>query len=296
MNFTSLGRAGVALSAAALALLTGCSTYPPPTGTGVHFKGPVGIQLYSLREQFRTNQPNATAIVQGFGIHEVELAGLYNWKAEAFRDLLKGAGLDPVSGHFPYTRFKNDPDGIATEAKALGLKYAGCAWIDHAGPSMTPEEARAAAEVFEKAGAILAKSGIRCFYHCHGFEFVPDAAGVAPMDLLIRNTNPAHMTFEMDVVWVIYPNQNPAAWLRKYPGRWELMHLKDLRKGVATGVQTGIGEANDDVTLGTGQVNWPSVLAAAKKSGVKHYFIEDESNVSVTQIPATLKYLENISW
>lgn len=296
MNFSSLGRAGAVLSAAALVFISGCSTYSQSAGTGAHFKGPVGVQLYSLRAQFTQNPPNAVAAVKGFGIREVELAGLYNWKPEAFRDLLKGAGLEPVSGHFQYSRFKNDPEGIAAEAKALGLQYAGCAWIDHAGPSITPEEARAAAEVFEKAGILLAKSGIRCFYHCHGFEFVRDSAGTAPMDILMQNTKPAHVTFEMDVVWVVYPNQDPAAWLLKYPGRWELMHLKDLRKGVVTGNQTGKGDPNDDVTLGTGQVNWPPVLAAAKKSGVKHYFIEDESAVSVTQIPQTLKYLETVGW
>lgn len=297
MKFLLLRQAGAALGAASLMLLAGCASYSPSaTGTGRHFKGPVGLQLYSLRGQFTQNVPAAIQTTKSFGIQDVELAGTYNLKPDVFRGMLTAAGLNPVSGHFGYARFKNDPEGIAVEASALGLKYAGCAWIDHAGPTMTLDEARAAAEVFNRAGAVLAKRGIKCFYHCHGFEFVPDASGTTPMDILIRQTNPSQVCFEMDVVWVIYPGQDPAAWLRKYPGRWELMHLKDLRKGVATGNQTGKGDPNDDVTLGNGQVNWPSVLAAAKKAGVKHYFIEDESAAVVTQVPQTLKYLETVSW
>lgn len=296
MKFSFLRQASLALGAASLTFLAGCSTTAPSVGTGQHFKGPVGLQLYSLRAQFNRNVPAAIQTTKSFGIHEVELAGLYNLKPEALRGMLTDAGLQPLSGHFPYARFKTDPAGIAAEAKALGLKYAGCAWIDHAGPSLTPEEARAAAEVFNRAGAILAQQGIKCFYHCHGFEFVPDAAGVAPMDLLMRNTRAAHVCFEMDVVWVVHPGQDPATWLKKYPGRWELMHLKDLRRGVATGNQTGKGDPNDDVALGTGQVNWPSVLSTAKRTGVKHYFIEDESADVVTQVPQTLKYLETVRW
>lgn len=296
MKSSFLRLSAAVCGAISLLLFAGCAVTTPTTGTGRHFKGPVGLQLYSLRGQFTQNVPTAIQTAKSFEIHEVELAGLYNLKPEVLREMLAAAGLKPVSGHFAYDRFKNDPVGVASEASALGLKYAGCAWINHAGAFMTADEARAAAEVFNRAGAVLAQRGIKCFYHCHGFEFVPDATGTTPMDILIRQTNPAQVCFEMDVVWVIYPGQDPTAWLLKYPGRWELMHLKDLRKGVPTGNQTGKGDPNDDVPLGTGQVNWPSVLAAAKKTGVKHYFIEDESASVLTQIPQTLKYLETVSW
>ena len=297
MKFSFLRLAGLALGAASLIFFTGCTTTATSSvGTGRHFKGPVGLQLYSPRGQFTQNVAVGIQTTKSFGIHEVELAGLYKLQPGVLKEMLTAAGLQPVSGHFPYTRFRDDAEGIAAEAAALGLKYAGCAWIDHAGPSITPAEAKAAAEVFSRAGAVLAKRGIKCFYHCHGFEFVADAAGITPMDILMSQTPPSQMCFEMDVVWVTHPGQDPAAWLQKYPGRWELMHLKDLRKGVATGVQTGKGDPNDDVVLGTGQVNWPKVLSAARKYGVKHYFIEDESASVVTQVPQTLKYLETVSW
>ncbi len=280
---------------AALAL-AGCSTTQPSAGVGSHFKGPVGIQLYSLRAQFTRNVPESVKTVQGFGIHEVEMAGNYNMKNETLLAMLQGAGLKPVSGHYGFDRFQNDPEGIAADAKSLGLKYAGTAWIKGR-TDFTHDEARKAAAVFNKAGAVLAKHGIRCFYHCHGYEFRDkDAQGRTPMDVLIQETDPKLVTFQMDVLWVQFPGEDPAAWLAKYPGRWELMHLKDLKKGVATGIHTGGTSVDNDVTLGTGQMNWPKILSAAKKSGVKHYFIEDESPRSVEQIPQSLKFLETVSW
>jgi len=100
----------------------------------------------------------------------------------------------------------------------------------------------------------------------------------------------------MDILWVQYPGEDPAAWLAKYPGRWELMHLKDLKKGVPTGFHNGGTDPNNDVALGTGQMDWPKILKAARKAGVKHYFIEDESASSVEQIPQSLKYLEGVRW
>jgi hypothetical protein len=88
-------------------------------------------------------------------------------------------------------------------------------------------------------------------------------------DLLIRRTDPDLVAFQMDVLWVYFPGQDPASWLLKYPGRWASMHLKDLRKGVERGPLTGKTDVRNDVALGTGQVDWTAVLAAAKKAGVK---------------------------
>jgi sugar phosphate isomerase/epimerase len=117
------------------------------------------------------------------------------------------------------------------------------------------------------------------------------------MDLLIRETDPKLVKFEMDVLWVVYPGEDPVKWLDKYPGRWELMHLKDLKKGAPTGDKlSGKTDVENDVPLGTGQMNWPAILKAAKKAGVKWYFIEDESSRSVEQIPQSLKYLETVTF
>jgi hypothetical protein len=142
-----------ALGAASLVIF-GCAT-SSSVGTGASFKGPIGLQLYSLRALFTKNVPTTLDVVKGFGIHEVELAGTYGQTPEKFRAELLARGLVPISGHFPYQRFQTDPEGIAKEAKALGLKYAGCAWIDHQG-AFDAQQAHAAAAVFNKAGEIFA--------------------------------------------------------------------------------------------------------------------------------------------
>ena len=98
----------------------------------------------------------------------------------------------------------------------------------------------------------------------------------------------------MDVFWVAHPGADPVKLLNKYPGRWQLMHLKDIAKGARTGVYTGHAPNEQSAVLGTGQVQWPAVLAAAAKSGVKHYFIEDEHPEAEKQIPLTLKYLPTL--
>ncbi len=259
------------------------------------FTGTAGLQLYSLRSQFKLRGvPWTLDRVKSFGITEVELAGTYDLTAEQFKAELDKRGLIPVSGHFPYGRYKNDLDKVVAEAKALGLKYAGCAWIDHK-DSFDEAECQDAIATFNRAGEALAAVGITFFYHCHGYEFEKHAQGTL-MDVLITGTRPQFVSYEMDVLWVVFPGQDPVALLEKYPNRWKLMHLKDLRKGVATGSLSGGTDVKNDVTLGTGQMNWPATFGAAQKIGVKHYFIEDESPTSEQQIPASLGFLKSLKW
>jgi sugar phosphate isomerase/epimerase len=260
-------------------------------GTSLSFKGPTGLQLYSLRGEFTKNVPAAIEKVKGFGIQYVELAGTYNLSPEKFKEQLTAAGLKPVSGHFPFDHFRTNVSGIIRDAKALGLEYVGCAWIPHKAP-FTEKQARETAEVFNKAGEAMAKEGLKVFYHCHGYEFAPHGDGTV-MDVLIKETRPEFVSFEMDVLWVVFPGQDPVKWLEKYPNRWSLLHLKDLKKGVV-GNQSGGTDPVNDVALGTGQMNWPAILKAAQKAGVKYYFIEDESPTVLEQIPQTLRYLEAV--
>ena len=274
----------------------GCSTHTASVGTGSHFRGPVGIQLYSLRAQFTRNVPQTIGTVKGFGIQEVELAGNNNLKNPAYRQMLEQAGLKPIAGHFPMERITGDTEAVAKECQELGIRYVGAAWIKGKG-EFDIEAAHKAAADFNKAGKALAAHGIKVFYHCHGYEFKHrNSSGLKAMDILIRETDSRYVAFEMDILWVQYPGEDPAAWLAKYPGRWELMHLKDLKKGVPTGFHNGGTDPNNDVALGTGQMDWAKILKAAQKAGVKHYFIEDESASSVEQIPQSLKFLESVRW
>ncbi|HEX3600988.1 MAG TPA: sugar phosphate isomerase/epimerase [Lacipirellulaceae bacterium] len=263
-------------------------------GIGPSFKGPIGLQLYSLREQFGKDVPGTLDKVRDMGFKNVELAGTYNLTPEEFKHELDARGLTAVSGHFPFERFRDDVEGIAAEAKTLGLKYAGCAWIAHSGP-FDEKKCREAIKVFNDAGTALAKHGVKFFYHTHGYEFQPYGSETL-FDLLMKETKPGVVNYEMDVFWVVHGGQDPVALFKKYGDRFALVHLKDMKQGTPVGLLTGSSDVKNDVALGTGRIDYPRILPAAQKAGVKWYFIEDESPTSEQQIPITLKYLENVSW
>ena len=264
------------------------------TGTGPSFKGPIGLQLYSLRADFAKDVPGTLAKVQAYGIRNVELAGTHNLAPDKYKEMLTAHGLKPVSGHFPYERFRDDAHGVAHDAAALGLQYVGCAWIPHQA-DFNEQDCRDAIAVFNQAGAVLAEHGLKFFYHTHGYEFQPHGSGTL-FDLLLAGTKPKLVCYEMDVFWIVHPGQDPVNLLKKYGQRFELMHVKDMKKGLKTGDLSGHTDVSNDVPLGTGQMNWPAILRAAKKAGVKHYFIEDESPTAAEQIPQSLRYLEQLKW
>ncbi len=261
-------------------------------GIGPSFKGPVGLQLYSLREQFKKDVPATLDEVKRWGFKYVELAGTYGLSPEQFKQELSKRGLVAIASHFGYDEYRKDPEAVAKQAKELGLKYAGVAWIPHEG-NFDEKTCREAIETFNKAGAALAKHGIKFFYHVHGHEFQPYADGTL-LDLLIKGTDPKLVSYEMDIFWVVFPNQDPVRLFNKYGKRWELVHLKDMKKGTETGALTGSTDVRNDAALGAGKMDLPAILRAAKKAGVKWYFIEDESPWSEEQIPQSLKYLEKV--
>lgn len=278
----------------ALALLAAALTATANAqGVGPCFEGPVGLQLYSLRDGFKTNVPGTLDEVRKFGFQHVELAGLYNLPPEQFRTMLAERGLKPIAGHWPYDLLKKDPEAVAAQARALNLKYAGCAWISHKAP-FDEAQCRDAAATFNRAGEVMARHGMKVYYHNHGYEFQPHGDGTL-MDLLISLTDPKLVCFQMDLLWTIFPGQDPAKLLAKHGARWELLHLKDLRKGVK-GDLTGHTDVKNDVALGTGQIDFPAVLKAAKAAGVKWYFIEDESPDVRAQLPVSLRFLEQVRW
>lgn len=261
------------------------------------FAGPLGVQLYSFREAFKTDVPGTLARVRALGIREVELAGTYGKSAQEFRRMLDSAGLSATSMHVGYERLRDSLPAALAEAKALGVKYVGTAWIPHPDGPITATLARQAAGDFDRWAKAARTEGLQFFYHVHGYEFKAGADGVLPMDVLMRQTDPDAMKFEMDVFWASLPGNDPAALLRKYPGRWKLMHIKDMKKGVATGVHTG--SANPDsseVPTGTGQTDYRAVLRAAKEVGVEKYFLEDETARPFETVPLSIRWLETVKY
>lgn len=264
------------------------------TGVGSSFKGPVGLQLYSLREQFAKDVPATLDTVRGFGIKYVETAGTYGLTPAKFRAELDARGLRAVSGHFGYEMCRDHIEDVARDAKILGLEYVGCAWIPHKDP-FDEKTCREAAAVFNRAGEALAKHGLKFFYHTHGYEFLPYGNGTL-FDLLMAETKPELVHIQMDVFWIVHPGQDPVKLFEKYGSRFALMHLKDMKQGTPTGLFTGHSEVTNNVPLGAGTLDWPAIMKAARKAGVKWYFLEDESPTSVVQIPQSLSYLEKLKF
>jgi len=263
------------------------------TDLGQSFKVRIGLQLYSLRDQFARDVPKTLDQVHDFGIKYVETHSTYGLTPEKFRAELDSRGLKAVSGHFSYERCRDDIEGVAREARILGEEYVGCAWIPHQDP-FDEKTCRDAITVLNRAGEALAKHGLKFFYHTHGYEFLPygPSGKDTLFDLMMLQTKPQFVHYEMDVFWIVHPGQDPAKLLEKYGSRFELMHVKDMKQGTPTGLFTGHADVSSNVALGAGVIDWRAVFRAARKAGVKWYFIEDESPDSVQQIHQSLKFLE----
>jgi sugar phosphate isomerase/epimerase len=251
-----------------------------------------GMEAYTYRHSFKKDVAATLDSIKALGITELESGPNPNGLApEAFRRLLDERGLTCPVISVGYAEMTKDPDLVARQAKALGATYVMVAWIPHK-KEFTLADAKQAAADFNRAGKVLREKGITLCYHNHGYEFQPYQSGTL-FDYLAANTDPKYLSFEMDMLWAFHGGQDPVKLLNKYGKRWKLMHLKDLRKGVA-GNLTGNTSTENDVVLGTGQLDVPAILKAAKKVGIKHYFIEDESPRWSRQVPQTMTYLKSL--
>ena len=260
-------------------------------GIGTSFKGPLGLQLYSLRAEFEKDVPAALAKVRDMGFREIEIGGSYGLTPQQFRAELEKVGLRAVSQGVSFDSLRDNIDTVISNAKFFGVQYVMCAWITHQRP-FSEEAARQAIQVFNRAGEKLKAAGITFAYHIHGYEFQPYGNGTL-FDLLAAELRPEFVSFELDVFWAFHGGQDPVALMRKYPKRFTLMHLKDMRKG-EKGNLTGGAPDDWSVALGAGQIDFPAVLREAKKAGVRWYFVEEESPTPLENIPAGLRYLERV--
>jgi len=251
----------------------------------------IGLQLYTFRNQFKTDVPGTFQKIHEMGIRYVEGGGTYGMSMPDFKALMAKNQLETVSVGADFKELSDNPQVIVDRAKAFGAKYVMCAWVPHE-KAFSMDDAKKAVEVFNKAGKILHDNGLIFCYHAHGYEFGPDGKENL-FDYMMQHMNPAYANFEMDVFWMKHPGQDPVALLKKYPGRFKLMHLKDRQKGTPDGYE---GKAPDEtnVVLGAGDVGIAAIMKEAKKQGIKYYFIEDESPRSMEQVPLSLAYLKGL--
>lgn len=252
----------------------------------------VGLQLYSLRNQFKTDVPGTLAKIKEWKITKIEGGGTYGLPMDEYKKLLAQNNLKMVSVGADFNKLTTDLQSIIDEAKTFGAKFVMCAWIPHKDGEFTIEDADKAVEVFNKAGKQMAAAGLKFVYHPHGYEFGAYENGTL-FDYIVKKTNPQYVNYEMDVFWVKHPGQDPIALLRKYPKRFLLLHLKDRAPGTE-GNQLGHAPDETNVVLGQGDVGIAAIMKEAKKMGIKYAFIEDESPKVVEQVPQSLEFLRSL--
>jgi sugar phosphate isomerase/epimerase len=258
----------------------------------------IGIQMGSMRKMNDQGMPAVLARIKELGITELE-GGAGRMNPEEFNKLLKEYNLKLVATGTSFEML-SDPDStrkVIAKAKTLGAEYILCYWIPHDGDNFTFADMKKGVEVFSAAGKLIKESGLTFCYHVHGYEFREyEGGGKSTLfDYMIQNTDPKYVSLQMDVFWIKNPGQDPVALLKKYPDRWKSLHLKDRRIGTQNNLN-GRQDVETNVVLGTGDVGIAEAIKAAKKIGIKHFFIEDESSRALEQVPLGVAYLKSLKF
>jgi sugar phosphate isomerase/epimerase len=248
----------------------------------------IALQLYSLRNEMKVDPVKYHQMIAAWGISALEGGGNYGISDTDYQKLLKDNNLRIVGVGADFNKLKTDPAGIIADAKKYGAHFATCYWIPHAEGPISLEEMKAATELFNKAGELLAKEGITLTYHPHGYEFAQSGNGT-PMDYMLENAK--NFQFNMDVFWVKMGGGDPLALMKKFPGKFPQLHLKDRKIGTP-GSPDGRGDVETNVVLGSGDIDIAGLIREAKKQGTKYLVIEDESSQSVNQIPQSVAFIK----
>lgn len=252
----------------------------------------LGLQLYSLRNEFPKDVPGTFAKIKSWGIHNLEDGndGTYGYTLEEYKAMLAKNDLKMVSVSAPFEELRDSPETVLERAKAYGAKYAVCFWIPHDGNNFTIMDTENALKVFNAAGELFAREGVTLAYHPHGYEFRPYKDELL-IDYLIKNSK--FFDFEMDVYWFAHPGEDPVTWLRKYPNEFKLMHLKDCEKGTP-GNQNGVSDVETNVVLGEGQIDIAAIIEEAKTMNIDYMFLEDESSKVLRQVPESIEFVKSL--
>ncbi|HEY6989042.1 MAG TPA: sugar phosphate isomerase/epimerase [Bryobacteraceae bacterium] len=233
----------------------------------------LGVELYTVRNIITKNPAEVLKAIQQIGYKEVEAvyASLGDIGAA-----LKDSGLKPVSVHLDTALFMEGGsklDDAYAKVKQFGFEYAVLPYI--------PPAQRGGIDTFKKLADILNKSGekakaagLKLCYHNHAFEFEP-LHGTTGFEILMHDTHKNLASLELDIFWASVAGHDPVALVKKYGDRIALLHIKDKKSGFP--VQYNEKVPPDTFReAGNGSIDIPAVLAAAKKSAVRHYFVEQD--------------------
>ncbi len=258
--------------------------------TAAKGQGSIGLQLYTLRSTIGSDPRGVTRKVASFGYKELETYGyadgqIFGMPFRDFASHVKGLGMKITSGHYPLELAGSDKwEQAVADAKAIGQKYMVVPWIKEEERTSIDNYKRIC-ETLNKAGTVCNKSGIRFGYHNHAFEF-ETVDGQIPYDVMLKELDPKAVGMEMDIYWVYRAGQDPLKYFEKYPGRFEQWHVKDMDKT----------DPSKNANVGTGSIDFKKLFAKAKQSGMKHFYIEQESypGEPIDSVEASIKNLKAI--
>jgi len=259
-NF-SLSRRQMLGSSVALGLSTLIAPTIAPAATGPQKQVP-GIQLYTVRASMATDVPGTLRAIAGIGYKEVEFAGYGDHSPQQVRGLLDDLELKSPSSHGNAVIIRDDPLSLIEMATAVGNDYLTVAWLDPK-DRQSLDDYKRWAETFNHAGEVCRENGIRLAYHNHDFELLP-IDGQLPFDILLSETDPALVDFELDMFWVRKAGQDIVNILNRAPGRFTMAHIKDM------------DEQGNIVEVGTGVIDFESILGNEAASGLRHLFVEHD--------------------
>jgi sugar phosphate isomerase/epimerase len=246
---------------------------------------------YTYRHDFARDLPATLDEIRQLGITDMEFSDLFGHSPGQLRSELDAREMHCSSYGVGYHELQTRIGTVIANAEILGASYVRLAWIPHETP-FGRTQAEDGVRTFDRVGRRLREHGLRFCYHNHGYEFAALDDGTC-FDLMVQQSDPDAVSFELDILWAHFPGQDPAELLDRYPDRIRLLHLKDLRKGV-TGDLSGHTAPENDVALGDGQLDLPKILQSARRANVQHYYLEDESPDFATQVPRSLAYLASL--
>ena len=235
-----------------------------------------GLQLWSVRDDMGKDPKGTLKQISSFGYKQIESfeggKGMFwGMSNKEFKTYLDELGMTIVSSHCDINK---DFEKKAADAAAIGMKYLMC---PYKGPQKSIDDFKKFADEFNKKGEICKKNGIRFAYHNHDYSF-KEVDGQMPQDVMMNNTDPSLVDFEMDIYWVVTAGQDPEVWIKKYPSRFRACHVKDRIKNST--------EHDASCVLGEGSINFPKILKTAKSSGMEYYIVEHERWDNTTPVKA----------
>jgi sugar phosphate isomerase/epimerase len=264
---------------------------------GDHKIEKVGVQLYTVRDLMKEDFDGTIAKVAKIGYKEVEFAGYFGRTGAQVRAACDKNGLTAISTHVQYDELDDKFPSVIETSRTIGLKYIVCPFIQEE-LRKSPDIWKRAAEKFNRCGEATKKAGMQFAYHNHWFEFLP-VDGKFPYDELLKECDGNLVKMEMDLCWITAAGADPLKYFNQYPGRFPLVHVKDLHSipKVTAGGAQNYGDTVDLTEVGSGLIDWKRIFAKADEAGIKHYIVEhDHPKQPLESIAKSYEYLNTLRW